>query len=87
VTTPVLVPELLSTVVDDPDVRGAVKSLALEALGEARRLLRVGTPPVRARVMATVLPILVKSIGPASDTSNDDLRSEMEAMFAEMRAG
>lgn len=86
-TTPVLTAELLSAVIDDPDVRGAVKSLALESLEEARRLLRVGTPPVRARVMATILPVLVKSIGPASDTSNDDLRAEMEAMFAEMRAG
>lgn len=77
---------LMAHVADDPEVRAAVKALALESLAQARVLVRSGAPSVKSRVVASVLPALVKGLGERQDTTTtDELRDQLDQLFAEMR--
>jgi hypothetical protein len=78
--------QLVSAVTDDPDVRAAVKQLALDVVGEAQRLMRVGSPQIRARIIASVMPAAVAGLKQApEDESKANLRAELEEMFRELR--
>jgi hypothetical protein len=77
---------LVAAVGDDPEVRAAVKGLALAALAQAHDLVVRGTPAVKAKVVAGILPALVRSLGESQDTTTtDQLRAELDDLFAQMR--
>lgn len=80
---------LFNQVVDDPDVVAAVKSLALEAISQAREMLQPHmTPAIRQQMVRSILPTLVKSLEANRDASTDDeLRAQMNDLFAAVRDG
>lgn len=85
-TTTANLGDLVAAVGDDPEVRTAVKRLALAALNEAETLVTRGTPAVKARVVNSILPALVKSLADTQDTTTtDELRDRLDGLFAEMR--
>lgn len=77
---------LVNAVVDDPEVKSAVKSLALTALAEAKEVLITGNPQSKQNVMRMLMPALVASL---KETTTGDglesLRDTQNALFAAMR--
>lgn len=79
--------DLFNVVVDDPDVKAAVKALALEAVQVAREQLGPHmAPQVRAAAMRSVLPALIRSLDRERDNgADDDLRKQVVGLFEEVR--
>lgn len=78
--------QLMNAVVDDPDVKAAVKALAINALSEAQYQLQNGTPQNKANLIRALLPSLVASMKETqSGDGLEQLRETQEQMFKELR--
>ncbi len=77
---------LINAVVDDPDVKAMVKSLAMDALAEAQDMIRRGSPSVKQSVIRAVMPALVASLKESQVGDGlTDLRAKQNQLFGEIR--
>lgn len=77
---------LVHAVSDDPEVKAAAKNLVLDAINDARFLMQVGSPEIRSRLTAALLPTALASMkGQGEDESTVELRAQMDALIVEMR--
>lgn len=75
-----------SLVHDDPELRAAVKSLAMEAVTQARYIMERGTPNLKLAVIKVLMPAVARELAKKEDRDDlTQLRAEMSQMFAEMR--
>lgn len=73
---------------DDPELRAAVKSLAMRAVEEAQFIMDRGTPNLKLSVIKVLMPAVAREL--AKKEERDDLavlRAEMQEMMKEMRSG
>lgn len=77
---------LVNAVVDDPEVKAMVKSLAMDALAEARDMIHRGSPIVKQNLIRALMPALVSSLKESSTTDNsEEIRTKQNELFAAMR--
>lgn len=67
---------------DDPEIREAIKQLALTAIEEASELIQHAAPNVKANLIRQLLPPLAKSL--ASGKGEDEALVEMRSAIGEM---
>jgi hypothetical protein len=68
---------------DDPEIRAAIKQLALTAIEEAADLIQNAAPNVKANLIRQLLPPLAKSLaaGKGEDDALKEMRVAIEAMY------
>jgi hypothetical protein len=77
---------LLNAVSDDPEIKALAKQLALDAIAQARYLLFNGAPEVRARMVATLLPVTMASMKQQpEDQDGIAMRVQMMELLAEVK--
>lgn len=78
--------ELINSVVDDTEVKHAVKSLALQALSEASDIIATGNPQSKQNIMRMLLPALVQSLKETNTGDGlEELRETQKALFKETK--
>jgi hypothetical protein len=73
---------------DDPELRAAVKNLAMRAVQEAQIIMDRGTPNLKLSVIKVLMPAVAREL--AKKEERDDLailRAQMTEMFKEIRDG
>lgn len=73
---------------DDPELRSAVKNLAMKAVERAQFIMDHGTPNLQLSVIKVLMPAVAREL--AKKEERDDLavmRAEMKLMMEEMRSG
>lgn len=88
--TPVADPinELVKQLKDDEEVRAQTKGLAIMALQEARRIMRIGVPQEKLSLIRGMLPVLARNLSAekdAEDESLQEMRREMANLMNEIR--
>lgn len=68
---------------DDPEIRDAIKQLALTAIEEAADLIQNAAPNVKANLIRQLLPPLAKSLasGKGDDEALVEMRKAIEQMY------
>lgn len=78
--------QLINAVVDDTDVKAAVKALAMSALNEAQEIIDSGAPQQKSNVLRMLLPALVASLKETqSGDGLEELRKTQNELFAATR--
>lgn len=75
-------------VLDDPEVKVAVKGLVLETVRYAAYLMQHGDPQVKTSIMRSMLPTIAKGIrSEQADDALRELQEKFEALMAAVAAG
>jgi hypothetical protein len=70
---------------NDPEVKAAMKKLALASIDKAMELLEEGAPAIQQRIVAMLLPSVTRSLATASQDVNGDLKEKVDAMYDSVR--
>lgn len=69
---------------DDPEVRAAMKQLAMTALGEAQSLLTNAIPSVKMQLIKSLLPTLSRSLQVREGEDLAEFAGTVAKMYAEI---
>lgn len=77
---------IAEVVARDPVLQSRVRALIITLLTEAERSMKWGTPAVKARLMSTAVPAMIRTLGDnAAKDDLEELRGEFAKFQAEMR--
>lgn len=82
--------ELVKQVADDEEVRHETQLLAIDALREARKIMRIGVPQEKLSLIRAFLPILARNAAGKKDEEDEsiaEMRTQMASLLREVREG
>lgn len=71
---------------NDPEVYAAMKELALSAIRAAHDNLENSAPFVQMQVVRMLLPSVTRSLAHRSEDDDDELKTELAALYADVRS-
>ncbi len=70
---------------NDPEVKAAMKRLALASIEKAMELLEDGSPAIQQRVVAMLLPQVTRSLATSSTDVDGELKAKVDEMYDNVR--
>ena len=75
---------LIAGIENDPEVREAVKQLALDTVQSARDVLATGSPAIQLQMIRILLPGISRTVGKSDEKGDEELRKGLEKMYGDI---